>query len=97
LLIGASSNHNNNQQSSSSSTKRVATILDDIFSFQFRSRITCSNCGRLSDTIENTNTWPIDVKVKARLSVISIFHSLNFSSYFLVCERCAKRHATLFT
>ncbi len=25
--------------------------------------VTCGNCGRLSDTIENTNTWPIDVKV----------------------------------
>jgi ubiquitin carboxyl-terminal hydrolase 36/42 len=24
--------------------------------------VTCSNCGRLSDTIENTNTWPVDVK-----------------------------------
>jgi len=62
LLIGASLNLSHNQ-SNSNSTKRVATILDDIFSFQFRSRITCSNCGRLSDTIENTNTWPIDVKV----------------------------------
>lgn len=70
LLIGASLNHNTNQ-SNSSSAKRVATILDDIFSFQFRSRITCSNCGRLSDTIENTNTWPIDVKVK-------FFFFLNF-------------------
>lgn len=38
------------------------TILDEIFSFQFISRITCKNCGYLSDTIENTNTWPVDVK-----------------------------------
>lgn len=37
-------------------------ILDEIFSFQFRSRITCCNCGRLSDTFENTNSWPVDVK-----------------------------------
>lgn len=42
--------------------KRPITILDDIFSFQFRSRVTCCNCGRVSDTIENNNTWPIDVK-----------------------------------
>lgn len=42
--------------------KKVNTILDDIFSFQFRSRITCCNCGRTSDTTENTNTWPVDVK-----------------------------------
>lgn len=47
---------------SSSSNKRTTTILDDIFSFQFRSRITCSSCNRVSDTIENTNTWPVDVK-----------------------------------
>ena len=43
--------------------KRPTTILDDIFSFQFRSRVTCASCKRMSDTIENTNTWPIDVKV----------------------------------
>ena len=56
--------HNNNNTPSPSGTnnKRTTTILDDIFSFQFRSRITCSNCNRVSDTIENTNTWPVDVK-----------------------------------
>lgn len=43
------------------STKNI-NILDEIFSFQFRSRITCCNCGRLSDTFENTNSWPVDVK-----------------------------------
>lgn len=42
--------------------KRSHTILDDIFAFQFRSRITCSSCGRLSDTIEDTNIWPLEVK-----------------------------------
>ncbi|RNA13776.1 Ubiquitin carboxyl-terminal hydrolase [Brachionus plicatilis] len=44
------------------SKKKANTILDDIFSFQFCSRITCSNCDRTSDTVESTNTWPVDVK-----------------------------------
>jgi len=55
-------NSSNNSNNNNTNNKRVTTILDDIFSFQFRSRITCGNCGRLSDTTENTNTWPIDVK-----------------------------------
>lgn len=48
--------------SPSPSAQKASNILDDIFSFQFRSRITCGTCGRLSDTFENTNSWPVDVK-----------------------------------
>ena len=62
-----SNNNNNNNNKSKNATKATPatapkTILDDIFAFQFTSRITCGHCGRLSDTIENTNTWPVDVK-----------------------------------
>lgn len=56
------------QQHQQQGNKKTMTILDEIFSFQFRSRITCGNCGRLSDTVENTNSWPIDVKYTQELS-----------------------------
>lgn len=57
----AMANATNNNNNTNSNNERTRTILDEIFSFQFRSRITYSNCGRLSDTID-TNMWPIDVK-----------------------------------
>jgi len=40
----------------------TTTIFDLIFSFQFHVRITCSCCNRVSDTIEFTNTWHVDIE-----------------------------------
>jgi ubiquitin C-terminal hydrolase len=55
--------HSKQQKADANShAKRPTTILDEIFSFQFRSRVTCCSCGRVSDTIEHNNTWPVDVK-----------------------------------
>ena len=65
FALNNGANHHHHQSHIANAAKpppRTTTILDDIFSFQFRSRITCANCARVSDTIENTNTWPVDVK-----------------------------------
>ncbi len=44
----------------------------------FNFKVTCSNCGRLSDTTEHTNLWPIDVKVNwNRVSWMSETFSLS--------------------
>ncbi|RNA25817.1 ubiquitin carboxyl-terminal hydrolase 42 isoform X1 [Brachionus plicatilis] len=42
-------------------TKNRSIILFETIS-NTTIKITCSNCDRTSDTIENTNTWPVDVK-----------------------------------
>ncbi|CAF0839857.1 unnamed protein product [Brachionus calyciflorus] len=74
--------------------KKVNTILDDIFSFQFRSRITCCNCGRTSDTIENTNTWPVDVKYVQDIRK-GMLHFLREEvldgENAYKCEKCSKK------
>ncbi len=93
---------------SQSTSKLSFNVLDEIFSFQFRSRskqfkwtaeylrfvlinwnvcfilVTCCNCGRLSDTFENTNSWPVDVKVCHYLKkFISLICSINLDWSFL--------------
>ncbi len=61
--MSLASNKSKQQKTDSNGhNKRPTTILDEIFSFQFRSRVTCCSCGRVSDTIEQNNTWPVDVK-----------------------------------
>jgi len=75
-------------------SKKTTNILDEIFSFQFRSRITCCSCGRLSDTIENTNSWPVDVKYvqdirKGMLHFLREEILEGENSY--KCDRCNKK------
>jgi ubiquitin C-terminal hydrolase len=79
----------NGHAANKSTNNKIFTIFDEIFSFQFRSRITCATCGRLSDTIENTNTWPVDVKVRFGLIKIKIL-KFNFEKILSTCKTFEK-------
>lgn len=79
----------------------LLTLVNNLFIIKFFLSVTCCNCGRLSDTFENTNSWPVDVKVSLNIKTLFFWFQLIFfcSNWLikipLVRDWHSKRYAAL--